>query len=81
MSDETGGPELHRYLSLDVFESGKILADVLAELDAMSPEAKADLNRGMADPFDFDEVRAELLELIGTHGGRAPVTDFVRLEP
>ncbi|MBP3960392.1 hypothetical protein J8F10_34630 [Gemmata sp. G18] len=52
------------------------LADAVRDLEQLNENEKRELNQHMIFPFGADDIRAELLQLIATHGECARVTEF-----
>lgn len=69
--------EMRQFLSLDRFAPNKLVSDIVAELQAMSPEQRRDLNRDQPDPLGYNDIRAEMEKLLTRHGRRIRVRDFV----
>jgi hypothetical protein len=69
--------EMRQFLGLERFAPNKRVSEVLAEIDAMTPEQKRELSRDMQGPWGFNDIRAELEKMLGRHGRNIRVRDFV----
>ncbi len=69
--------EMRQFLGLERFAPTKRVAEVLAEMEAMTPEERRTLSRDLQGPWGYNDLRAELEKMLKQHGRNIRVRDFV----